>query len=133
MMQIWLQRQFYTTLSRIQRRFSANWHSIFNADIAGLVAEVTDDKRLDKAERKRLQVEHASAKTARAKILKLADKISNLRSLARSPPADWSLERKSEYLSWSRDVVQGLRGASAWLEARFDEAAETLECSLRSS
>lgn len=107
--------------------------SIFNADIAGLVAEVTDDKRLDKAERKRLQVEHASAKTARAKILKLADKISNLRSLARSPPADWSLERKSEYLSWSRDVVQGLRGASAWLEARFDEAAETLECSLRSS
>ena len=62
--------------------------SIFNADIAGLVAEVTDDKRLDKAERKRLQVEHASAKTARAKILKLADKISNLRSLAKSPPAD---------------------------------------------
>jgi GTP diphosphokinase / guanosine-3',5'-bis(diphosphate) 3'-diphosphatase len=107
--------------------------SIFNTDIAGLVAEVTDDKRLDKAERKRLQVEHASAKTARAKILKLADKISNLRSLAKSPPADWSLERKSEYLSWSRDVVQGLRGASAWLEARFDEAAETLECSLRSS
>src|ERR1700693_5313945 len=43
--------------------------SIFNADIAGLVAQVTDDKRLDKAERKRLQVEHASAKTARAKIL----------------------------------------------------------------
>ena len=60
-------------------------------------------------------VEHASAKTTRAKILKLADKISNLRSLVRSPPADWSLERKSEYLSWSRDVVQGLRGASAWL------------------
>jgi hypothetical protein len=29
--------------------------------------------------------------------------------------------------------VQGLRGASAWLEARFDEAAETLERSLRSS
>jgi guanosine-3',5'-bis(diphosphate) 3'-pyrophosphohydrolase len=105
--------------------------SIFNADIAGLVAEVTDDKRLDKAERKRLQVEHASAKTTRAKILKLADKISNLRSLVKSPPADWSLERKSEYLSWSRDVVQGLRGASAWLEARFDEAAETLERSLR--
>ena len=107
--------------------------SIFNADIAGLVAEATDDKRLDKVERKRLQVEHASAKTARAKILKLADKISNLRSLVKSPPADWSLERKSEYLSWSRDVVQGLRGASAWLEARFDEAAETLERSLRSS
>lgn len=107
--------------------------SIFNADIAGLVAEVTDDKRLDKAERKRLQVEHASAKTSRAKILKLADKTSNLRSLIKSPPVDWSLKRKSEYLSWSKDVVQGLRGANAWLEARFDETAETLERSLRAS
>src|SRR5258708_38713877 len=58
--------------------------SIFNADVAGLVAEVTDDKRLDKAERKKLQVEHAAAISARAKILKLADKKSNLRKLARA-------------------------------------------------
>ena len=100
--------------------------SIFNADVADLVSEVTDDKRIDKAERKRLQVEHAAAKTARAKIRKLADKTSNLRSLAKSPPADWSLERKREYLAWAREVVQGLRGTNAWLETRFDEAAEQL-------
>ena len=105
--------------------------SVFNADIAGLVAEVTDDKRLDKLERKRLQVAHAGAKSARAKILKLADKTSNVRSLAKSPPSDWSLERKLEYLAWSKDVVKGLRGANKWLEARFDEAAEQLERSLR--
>jgi GTP diphosphokinase / guanosine-3',5'-bis(diphosphate) 3'-diphosphatase len=105
--------------------------SIFNADVAELVAEVTDDKRLDKAERKRLQVEHALAKTARAKVLKLADKTSNLRSLVKSPPADWSLERRREYLAWAKEVVQGLRGTNAWLEARFDEAAEQLERSLR--
>jgi GTP diphosphokinase / guanosine-3',5'-bis(diphosphate) 3'-diphosphatase len=105
--------------------------SLFNADIAGLVGEVTDDKRLDKAERKRLQVEHASAKSNRAKILKLADKTSNLRSLAKSPPADWDLARKREYLDWAKEVVRGLRGASPWLEARFDEAAEQLERSWR--
>jgi GTP diphosphokinase / guanosine-3',5'-bis(diphosphate) 3'-diphosphatase len=105
--------------------------SVFNADVADLVSEVTDDKRLDKAERKRLQVEHAAAKTARARVLKLADKTSNLRSLAKSPPADWSLERRREYLGWAKDVVQGLRGTNAWLEARFDEAAEQLERSLR--
>jgi guanosine-3',5'-bis(diphosphate) 3'-pyrophosphohydrolase len=105
--------------------------SIFNADVAELVAEVTDDKRLDKAERKRLQVEHALAKTARAKVLKLADKTSNLRSLVKSPPTDWSLERRREYLAWAKEVVQGLRGTNAWLEARFDEAAEQLERSLR--
>jgi len=105
--------------------------SIFNADVAGLVSEVTDDKRLDKAERKRLQVEHAAVKTTRAKILKLADKTSNLRSLVKSPPSDWSLERKREYLAWAKEVVKGLRGANTWLEARFDEAAEQLERSLR--
>jgi GTP diphosphokinase / guanosine-3',5'-bis(diphosphate) 3'-diphosphatase len=104
--------------------------SIFNADVADLVTEVTDDKRLDKAERKRLQVEHAAAITPRAKILKLADKTSNLRSLAKSPPSDWSLERKREYLAWAKDVVRELRGTNSWLEARFDEAAEQLGRSL---
>jgi guanosine-3',5'-bis(diphosphate) 3'-pyrophosphohydrolase len=105
--------------------------SIFNADIADLVSEVTDDKRLDKAERKRLQVAHAATKSLRAKILKLADKTSNLRSLVKSPPADWSVERRREYLAWAEEVVQELRGANAWLEARFDEAAEQLGRSLR--
>lgn len=104
--------------------------SIFNADIADLVSEVTDDKRLDKAERKRLQVEHAAAKTPRAKVLKLADKTSNLRSLVKSPPTDWDSNRKREYLTWAKDVVQELRGVNAWLEARFDEAAEQLGRSL---
>lgn len=105
--------------------------SIFNADVANLVAEVTDDKQLGKAERKRLQVEHASARSARAKILKLADKTSNLRSLVKSPPADWSRARRNEYLKWAKNVAKGLRGANVWLEARFDEAAEQLERSLQ--
>jgi GTP diphosphokinase / guanosine-3',5'-bis(diphosphate) 3'-diphosphatase len=105
--------------------------SIFNADVADLVSEVTGDKRVDKAERKRLQVQHAAAITPRAKILKLADKTSNLRSLVKSPPGDWSLERKREYLAWAKEVVQGLRGTNAWLDARFDEAAEQLGRSLR--
>lgn len=105
--------------------------SIFNSDIADLVSEVTDDKRLDKEERKKLQILHAAAKTPRAKILKLADKTSNLRSMVKSPPSDWSLERKREYLTWSKEVVQGLRGANSWLETRFDESAEQLERALR--
>lgn len=104
--------------------------STFNADIAGLVAEVTDDKKLAKEERKKRQVELATTKTDRAKILKLADKTSNLRSLVKSPPTDWSTQRKREYLEWAVAVSQGLRGANAWLEARFDEAAANLRRSL---
>jgi GTP diphosphokinase / guanosine-3',5'-bis(diphosphate) 3'-diphosphatase len=95
----------------------------FGADVAGLVAEVTDDKTLPKLERKRLQIDHAAHASARAKILKLADKISNLRAMAASPPKGWTLERKQEYVAWSRQVVAGVRGASPWLEAEFDQAA----------
>jgi (p)ppGpp synthase/HD superfamily hydrolase len=99
---------------------------VFNTDIADLVAEVSDDKRLSREERKRKQVEHAADKSGRAKMLKLADKTSNLRSLTKSPPADWSRRRKREYLDWAIEVSKGLRGVNAWLETRFDETADQL-------
>ena len=93
----------------------------FGAEVAAIVAEVTDDKSLDKAERKRLQVVKAAAKSDRAKLVKLADKICNLRDIAATPPADWSTERRVEYFRWARDVVAGLRGVNPALEQRFDE------------
>jgi (p)ppGpp synthase/HD superfamily hydrolase len=99
----------------------------FNDDVAGLVVEVTDDKTLPKAERKRLQIEHAPKLTPRAKILKLADKISNLRSVATSPPAHWPMQRRIDYVIWTTKVVQGLRGASGLLEQEFDRAAAHAE------
>ena len=94
--------------------------TIFGADVAALVAEVTDDKSLLKAERKRLQVETAPKKSARAKMIKIADKTANVRSLRLSPP-DWPLERKREYVNWSINVVAGCKGVNKWLEARFTE------------
>jgi (p)ppGpp synthase/HD superfamily hydrolase len=103
---------------------------VFGTDVANLVAEVTDDKTLEKAERKQRQVESAHKKTDRAKILKLADKTSNLRALVSSPAPDWSVRRKIEYIKWARKVVQGLRPANAVLEKQFDEAARAAEQSL---
>ena len=105
--------------------------SVFNVDIADLVAEVTDDKSLGKAERKKLQIQHAASKSERAKVIKLADKTSNLRSLVKSPPIDWNLQRRREYLDWALEVARGLRGVNTWLEAQFDEAAEQLAVSCR--
>jgi (p)ppGpp synthase/HD superfamily hydrolase len=99
----------------------------FGADVAGLVAAVSDDKSLPKQERKRLQIEHAAHASARAKLLKLADKTSNLRALAASPPSGWPLARQQDYLAWARAVVAGIRGTNAWLEAAFDQAAATAE------
>ena len=95
----------------------------FGSRVAALVAEVTDDKSLPKAERKRLQIEHAAHASHGAKLIKLADKTSNLRALSHSPPRGWPAARCAEYLAWSVEVVARCRGASPWLEAQFDEAA----------
>src|SRR5215207_2217605 len=100
-------------------------------EVAKLVEEVTDDKGLAKAERKHKQVESASKKSDRAKILKLADKTSNLRAITASPSPEWSVKRRLEYVDWARDVAKGLRGANPWLEAQFDKAAEEAERSVR--
>ena len=94
--------------------------TVFNRDVADLVREVTDDKSLPKAQRKRLQVMHAAAISERAKLVKLADKISNLRDVADCPPPHWSLQRRQEYFDWGREVVDQLRGVHPALEALFD-------------
>ncbi|NJC95006.1 MAG: phosphohydrolase [Anaerolineales bacterium] len=93
----------------------------FGEDVLALVLEVTDDKSLPKQTRKQLQVEHAPHKSDRAKLLKIADKINNVRDMIQSPPADWSLERKQEYLLWSEKVVAGLRGVNPKLESQYDD------------
>jgi len=93
----------------------------FGRNVRSLVLEVTDDKNLPKKVRKQLQIENAPHKTPGAKKIKLADKISNLRAIIHFPPADWSLERKIEYLNWSEKVVRGLRGADQKLEELYDQ------------
>ena len=102
----------------------------FGDDVAALVEEVTDDKSLEKHERKRLQVEHAYKKSDRAKVLKLADKISNLRTISTSPSPEWSVKRRLDYVAWAREVVSGLRGVNDRLEAEFDRAAVAAEQSI---
>jgi guanosine-3',5'-bis(diphosphate) 3'-pyrophosphohydrolase len=94
----------------------------FGRDVADVVLEVTDDKALPKAERKRLQVEHAPRLSRAAKLVKLADKIANVRDVADHPPSEWPLERRREYFDWAKRVVDGLRGTHAGLEAAFDAA-----------
>jgi len=95
---------------------------LFGQEVRSIVLEVTDDKALPKAERKRLQIEHASSLSRRAKLVKLADKICNLRDVADTPPADWSLERRQAYFEWAKSVVDGMRGVHPELERVFDEA-----------
>lgn len=94
----------------------------FGSEVADLVAQVTDDKNVPKADRKRLQVEHAAHLSPKAKLVKLADKIANLRDVALSPPVGWPLQRRRDYFDWARSVIDRLRGVDARLEAVFNAA-----------
>lgn len=89
---------------------------LFGRDVRLLVQEVSDDKRLPKAERKRLQIGHSASLSAAAKQLKLGDKICNVHDVVESPPGDWPLSRRREYLDWAEAVVEGCRGANERLD-----------------
>ena len=93
----------------------------FGQDVTSLVLEVTDDKSLAPEVRKRLQIEHAPKLSVRAQVIKLADKISNLRSILSSPPPDWDYERKKQYFEWGRRVADGLSAPNPILKAEFEK------------
>jgi guanosine-3',5'-bis(diphosphate) 3'-pyrophosphohydrolase len=89
-----------TTLEELRKAFGRR--------IASLVAEVTDDKTLPKQVRKQRQIDHGPSKSQGAALIKVADKICNLRDLAQSPPKHWTVERKGQYIEWAREVVRAL-------------------------
>ena len=103
-----------TTTEELAQRFSER--------VASLVVEVTDDMNLPKSERRRLQVIDAPHKSPDAKLIKIADKISNIR--ARIFPGQTAEQREDlrEYTDWAEQVVAGCRGANAFLDKAFDDA-----------
>jgi guanosine-3',5'-bis(diphosphate) 3'-pyrophosphohydrolase len=100
-----------TTAAEIERHFGRT--------VAGLVLEVTDDRSLTWMERKRLEIEHASGLTPRAKLIKLADKICNVEDTESNPPSSWSRQRRRDYLDFAEQIALGCRGNNAALDAEF--------------
>jgi hypothetical protein len=56
---------------------------------------------------------HAPHKSWQAKLIKLANKISNVRAIAETSAPAWTVERRLEYVQWAKHVVAGLRGTSS--------------------
>ena len=102
----------------------------FGKDILEIVLDVTDDKSLEKLERKRLQVVHAATLSYPARIIKLGDKMVNCCDILLSPPKDWDLNRRREYIQWGADVVNQIRGTNKGLETAFDEMLTRAELEL---
>lgn len=104
----------------------ADVRAVFGDAVGDLVMEVTDDKSLAKADRKRMQIATAGKKSGRARLLKIADKISNVRDLLTDAP-EWPAQRCLAYVDWSREVVAPMRGVNRALEALFDEVCAATE------
>jgi guanosine-3',5'-bis(diphosphate) 3'-pyrophosphohydrolase len=99
----------------------------FGPAVEQMVLELTDDKGLERDERWRLQVEHAPKLSPGAKLIKLADKISNVREICSDPPERWDVDRRRLYFEWSKQVVDALGPVNPGLEAHF---AKTLAAAL---
>lgn len=97
----------------------------FGKEVLRLVLECTDDKSLDKMERKRLQIVNAPKKSMGAKMIKIADKTCNLRSILTDPPKGWPITRKIEYFQWASQVIAGLKGLNPGLDNEVDAIIES--------
>jgi guanosine-3',5'-bis(diphosphate) 3'-pyrophosphohydrolase len=96
----------------------------FSEEIVSLVLAVTDDKSLPKDVRKNLQVEHARTASREVGMIKVADKISNLRALLDAPPANWPMERMREYVNWAHRVVSSLPDPDPFLIGEYESVRE---------
>lgn len=104
--------------------------AFFGADVASLVTGMTDDKSVPAAERSALEILAAAGWTERLKLLRFADKISNLRALAARSPADWSVKRRLSYIANARAVVAAMGPVHSGLRELFDTAAAQAEAQL---
>jgi guanosine-3',5'-bis(diphosphate) 3'-pyrophosphohydrolase len=94
---------------------------LFGEKVAELVSEVTDNKALEKAVRKQLQIEHASKLSKSAALIKIADKISNIIDVTNNPPTTWNLERRLAYFDWAEKVVNNLPETNPKLLDKFSQ------------
>ena len=99
--------------------------SEFGKVIRNIVMDVSDDQSLPREERKRQQVKKVAHVCEKAKLVRLADKISNLRDVNKNPPHNWSLERRQKYFDWAKEVIDQIRGVHPLLEHVFDDAYQT--------
>jgi guanosine-3',5'-bis(diphosphate) 3'-pyrophosphohydrolase len=97
----------------------------FSERVAALVVECTDDMSLPKAERRRLQVVNASHKSPSARLIKIADKISNIGARILPDPSAEERADLVDYTNWAEQVVAGCRGGNAWLDTKFDETVKS--------
>jgi (p)ppGpp synthase/HD superfamily hydrolase len=102
----------------------------FSKRVAALVVEVTDDMTLPKDQRRQQQIIDAPKKSSGAKLIKISDKISNIRARILPQPSQNEREDLIDYLAFAEKVVAGCRGVNAVLDRTFDETVKQARSTL---
>jgi (p)ppGpp synthase/HD superfamily hydrolase len=102
----------------------------FSERVAALVVEVTDDRNLSQTERRQKQIEDAPRKSPDAKLIKIADKVSNIRARIAPQPSEAQRIDLAAYVIWAEKVVAGCRGVNTRLDTTFDEAVKAAKSAL---
>lgn len=97
--------------------------SRFGHAVAETVLELTDDMALPYEVRKQRQLDTAVRLSRRARIIRLADKVSNIEDIF-SYPLDWPLDKKARYLHNAAQIAAIIKGDNSRLDQWFEQTAE---------
>lgn len=98
---------------------SAELGVAFGSEVADLVESLTDDDSLRPTTRKLWQLREAPSLRYKAKLVRIADKLHNVRDIIHHGIPGWTKERAAAYVAWACEMVTALRGTHANLERRF--------------
>ena len=93
-----------TTLNEIKIRFGD--------EVADLVSEVTNKKELSGDESKLFELERAKSLTSAASAIRIADKYENVGDINLEQPIKWPIERKLNYITWAKNLVDNIQWQS---------------------
>lgn len=92
----------------------------FGSAVFDIVNELTLEPMLSQVDKKTEELRKSAKLSSSAKLIKLADRICNLRDLKNSAPS-WSYERKRGYLLISEAMLKNLKGVHSHLESVYSD------------
>lgn len=86
-----------------------------NPEVASLVVSLSDDQSLTSDQRRAQQLFNAQNLSTNAKLIKLADRLSNIRQ----PRPDWNQDQRIKYVKHTYDLLTILEGTHPSLEKQI--------------
>lgn len=90
--------------------------ALFGPRVRYTIEELTNDPKLTSQENKQRQIDHAPFLSLNAQLVKLADRLYNIRDLRSLPPSIDREETINRYLQWGQKLLHALRGTNEALE-----------------